>query len=166
MKRKNKIVPFWHPALHKRAREVEPSEKVDDLIKDMIEVVKEEKGVGLAAPQIGKRKRVIVIDNGNEKFKALLNPKIIEKSPEKIIVKEGCLSVSGVWCDIERAKRVKVEAENDSREKIVIEAEDIMAVILQHEIDHLEGRLFIDNFKFTTKLKLIITHVFNKQQQP
>ena len=127
----------------------------------MKEVLKHEKGVGLAAPQIGISKRVIIVDTGEEFF-ALLNPVVVEKSKEKVRTKEGCLSVKGVWFEVERAKRVVVRAVNKEGQKLEIEAENILSVIVQHEIDHLNGKLFIDGAKFFPKIKMIISHLFQK----
>ncbi len=166
MRIKNKLVPFWHPVLHRRAKEVLPSEEVNDLIKQMIPVLNKDDGVGLAAPQIGQSKRVIIIKEDDNNIVALLNPLILEKSEEKITVKEGCLSISGVWCDVERARRVKVRAQDKDGREMIFDAEDIMSVIFQHEIDHLDGKLFIDNFNFFTRMKLIFKHVFQKQKRP
>lgn len=166
MSKKNKLVPFWHPVLHKKAKEVVFSDETNNLIQKMTSVLLESDGVGLAAPQIGYSKRIIIIKEEDGQIVPLLNPLIEEKSEEKITVKEGCLSISGVWCDVQRARKIKVKAEDIDGREISFDAEDIMSVILQHEIDHLDGKLFIDDFSFLTRVKLIFKHVFRKEKRP
>ena len=166
MAKKRKLVPFWHPSLYRKAKKATPSEQTKELIKEMKRVAEEDKGVGLAAPQVGVSQRVIVVADGDRGYKALLNPEIKKKSQETVKVKEGCLSLSGVWCEKERARKVLAVAENEEGVRLEIEAEDMLAVVLQHEIDHLEGHLFISEFGFFTKVKLIFQHVFQKQEQP
>ena len=102
-------------------------------------------GVGLAAPQVGILKRVIVVDIGEDGPGALrlINPEILERSGWQN-GPEGCLSCPGMYGDVKRSQYVKVKALNEQGEEIIIEAEDFLARALQHEIDHLEGILFID----------------------
>lgn len=148
------LYEYPHPILHQKAQSVP---KVDDALRkfldDMLETMYADKGVGLAAPQVGVSKRIVVIDaeqrdeegnykKGNPIY--LVNPEIVWKSEEKIIFCEGCLSVPGQSADVERHYAVKVRyLDYEGREK-QLEAEDYLAVILQHEIDHLDGILYID----------------------
>ena len=127
-------------------------DEVRKLLDDMLETMYADKGVGLAAPQIGVKKRIIVIDEKVDEEghpgphpMYLVNPEIIEKSAETIIFNEGCLSVPGQSADVERHKRVKVKYLDYNGKEQVIEAEDYLAVILQHETDHLDGILYIDH---------------------
>ena len=124
----------------KEVKEITPS--IITLIDDMIETMYESNGVGLAAPQVGVLKRVVVIDIG-EGVIELINPVIIESRGSQI-GNEGCLSIPGASADVDRPEYVKVEALNRNGEKIIIEGEELMAVALCHEIDHLEGILYID----------------------
>lgn len=156
-----KITKYCSPVLRKKAEKVSLTDEVKQLIKRMKKAVKEHDGIGLAAPQIGESKRVIVIETGDS-FTALLNPEILEKSEETIITKEGCLSVDGIWLDVERAKKVKAKALTEEGEEVEIEAEDLLAVVLQHEIDHLNGILFIDRAGFQKKMKSVILYYFKK----
>ena len=119
----------------------------------MVEVLKENEVVGLAALQVGELKRMIVVqtEKGPEVF---INPQIIKKSRETIIEEEGCLSFPGLWLKIKRAKEVEVEALNEKGEKIHLKAQGLPARILQHEIDHLDGILFIDRIGFWQKLSI------------
>lgn len=134
--------------LRKRSREIEEiDDRVRELLDDMYDTLKSSQdGVGLAAPQVGVLKRAIVIDlseEGGEGPYKLINPKIIKKKGEQIC-REGCLSVPGVLGDVIRPAEVTVEALNEKGEKVVIKAKDILAVVFCHEIDHLDGILFID----------------------
>ena len=115
------------------------------LIEDMLDTMYEAGGVGLAAPQVGILKRVVVVDIGEDGPGALrlINPEILERSGSQN-GPEGCLSCPGMYGDVKRSQYVKVKALNEHGEEIIIEAEDFLARALQHEIDHLEGILFID----------------------
>ena len=132
--------------LRKKAREVDTvDDKIRELLDDMIETMHKYNGVGLAGPQVGILKRVIVIDlyDGEEPL-LLVNPKII-KSKGKQEVDEGCLSFPNEYAKIIRPKEVVVEALNENGEKVKIVAKDLLAQALSHEIDHLDGILFVDN---------------------
>ena len=132
--------------LRKKAREVDTvDDKIRELLHDMLETMHKYNGVGLAGPQVGILKRVIVIDlyDGEEPL-LLVNPKII-KSKGKQEVDEGCLSFPNEYAKIIRQKEVVVEALNKNGEKVKIVAKDLLAQALSHEIDHLDGILFVDN---------------------
>ena len=129
--------------LRKKCREVdEINEKIHILLKDMADTLYKADGVGLAAPQVGVLKRIAVIDVG-EGLIELINP-VIKSQSGKQCNAEGCLSVPGVWGEVNRPTHVVVEALNSKGEKIVIEGEGLLAVALCHEIDHLDGILFKD----------------------
>jgi len=112
------------------------------LLDDMYETMKKNEGVGLAAPQIGILKRIIVIDIGQGPV-YLINPEIINQEGEQIGV-EGCLSIPNVWGEVNRPNKVRAEGLNRYGEKVTIEAEELFARVLCHEIDHLNGILFKD----------------------
>lgn len=129
--------------LRKRAREVtEINDNILILLDDMADTMYEANGAGLAAPQVGVLRRVVVIDIG-EGLVELINPVIKEQSGKQITL-EGCLSIPGVWGEVERPAKVVVEALNRHGENITIEGEGFMAQALCHEIDHLDGILFTD----------------------
>ncbi|SKA92422.1 peptide deformylase [Caloramator quimbayensis] len=132
--------------LRKKSRKVD---KVDDKIKmlleDMVETMRHNNGVGLAAPQVGILKRVAVVDIGEGLYK-LVNPEIINSEGSQIDI-EGCLSIPNVRDNVERPKKVVVKALNENGEEIIIEGEDFLARALCHEIDHLDGILFVDKVK-------------------
>ena len=132
--------------LRKKSKEVsEVNDKIRELLDDMLETMHKYNGVGLAAPQVGLLKRVIVIDlyDGNEPLK-LVNPVII-KTKGKQEVEEGCLSFPNQYAKMIRPEEVVVEALNENGEKVKIKAKGLLAQALCHEIDHLEGILFVDN---------------------
>jgi len=130
--------------------EAEPVESVDAelrrLAADMFETMYAEEGVGLAAPQVGISKRLIVIDAQSEDVKpfALVNPEVVESSEDTDRGEEGCLSVPGVKELVERPLRVTVEATDLEGRSVRMEAEGLLGRILQHEVDHLDGILFFD----------------------
>ena len=130
--------------LRKKSREVEViDERILTLLDDMAETMYDANGVGLAAPQVGVLKRIVVIDIGDGLIE-LINPVITYKKGEQI-GPEGCLSVPGKTGTVSRPEKVKVRAKNRNGEEINIEGEGLLAVALCHEIDHLSGTLYIDN---------------------
>lgn len=131
--------------LRKRSKEVPVvNEKIRDLIEDMIDTMVHAEGVGLAAPQVGILKRIAVVDVYDDTgVKVLINPKIIKEEGEQFEV-EGCLSVPERAGSVRRPAKVWVEAINEHGQSYVIEGEDLLARALCHEIDHLDGILFID----------------------
>jgi peptide deformylase len=143
-----KIRKFPDPVLKEPARPVENIDgKLAGFIDSMVQTMYAAPGVGLAAPQVGESSRVIVIDvdhdNPGKKLLKLINPQIVE-THGSIVWEEGCLSVVDFTADVKRAREVLVRAWTPEQEEVEIEADDLLAVALQHEIDHLEGRLFID----------------------
>lgn len=142
-RRKIRTVP--DPVLREPARKVPLIDSsVLKLIDDMIDTLRAASGVGLAAPQVGVSLRVAVIEIPGEDVITLINPEIVKKKGERVIV-EGCLSVPGYQGDVKRAVTVKVKARNrDGREVRITATDDILAQALEHEIDHLDGRLYTD----------------------
>ena len=132
--------------LRKTAREVEEvDDRIKELLQDMLETMHKYNGVGLAGPQVGILKRVIVIDlyDGNKPL-LLVNPKIVKAKGEQE-VEEGCLSFPNEYAKMIRPKEVVVEALNEEGKKVKIVGKDLLAQALSHEIDHLNGVLFVDN---------------------
>ena len=123
--------------------------EIRKLVSDMAESMYAAQGIGLAAVQIGEPKRIIVVDldqkEGKKAPRAFINPKILWVSEEMAVFEEGCLSVPEIWDDVERPARVKAEYLDPDGVKQTIEAEGMLATCLQHEIDHLNGVLFIDH---------------------
>ena len=151
------IKKFNEPVLRKKCEKVKKvDKKTKKLIVDMVQTMKEGQGIGLAAPQVGVSKRVIVVqtDLRGQRILALVNPKIIKKSQEKEMDEEGCLCFPGIFLEIKRAKEVEVEGLDIKGEKIKLKAKGLLARVFQHEIDHLDGVLFIDRISFWQKLKI------------
>ncbi len=129
--------------------QAKPVEEIDagivQLVDDMFETMYKAPGVGLAATQVNVHKRVIVIDISEDKSRplTLINPEILEKEGIQSI-DEGCLSVPGIYEPVERAQRIRVKALNKQGETFEMEAEELLAVCIQHEMDHLQGKLFVD----------------------
>jgi len=132
------------PVLREKARPVQRvTRRHRKLIEDMRETMYRAPGVGLAANQVGVLERIVVADPGDGAFLALINPRIVESQGSDVDV-EGCLSIPGVSGYVERAWRVRVEALDERGRPTTVEAEGFLARILQHEIDHLDGILFVD----------------------
>jgi len=119
------------------------------LVDDLTDSMYAADGIGLAAVQIGVAKRVIVIDldqkEGKKNPRAFINPKILWASEEKAVFEEGCLSVPEIWDDVERPARIRAEYLDRDGRKQILEADGLLATCLQHEMDHLDGVLFIDH---------------------
>ncbi len=141
------IVKIPDDRLRQRSREILDSEitteEMTRLIADMTETMIGADGVGLAAPQIGKNIRLIIVKSPKGPA-AFFNPEIIKKSRSTFINDEGCLSVPNRWGPVERHKKITVVAKDSQGHKIKMKATGLMSIILQHEIDHLDGVLFID----------------------
>ena len=146
------ILRYPDPRLHTRAA---PVLKVDDnirkLVADMAETMYEAPGIGLAATQVDVHQRVVVIDvsEDNSALLALINPEIISRSGEQVC-EEGCLSVPGIYDKVTRAEQVRVRAQNQKGETFELDAEGLLAVCIQHELDHLDGKVFVE---YLSKLK-------------
>lgn len=140
------IVYHPHPTLRKVAETVtEFDSHLQQFIKDMIETMYHANGVGLAAPQVAVSKRIAVIDATETRDHpfCIINPEIIEKSTEELM-EAGCLSVPGTYDKVPRATHVKVRAQNETGQFFELEGEGLLGHCLQHEIDHLQGKLYID----------------------
>ena len=141
------ILRYPDPRLNLVAKPVEQvDERIKQLVADMAETMYEAKGIGLAATQIDVHERVIVIDVSEERNQpiALINAELLWASEERVKSEEGCLSIPGVYDGVERAAQVKVRALDENGQSREIEADGLLAVCIQHEMDHLKGRLFID----------------------
>lgn len=141
------ILQFPDPRLHKVARPVAVVDaRIQALVADMLETMYDAKGIGLAATQVDAHERVIVIDVSEERDQplVLINPEIIWSSAEREISDEGCLSVPGIYDEVERAKQVKVKALDANGQSRVIEADELLAICIQHEMDHLQGKVFVE----------------------
>lgn len=141
-----KILVFPHPNLRIKAKPVEQvDDEIRELVQDMFETMYDAPGIGLAATQIDVHKRVIVMDiseNKNEP-RVFINPEILAAAGEEEF-EEGCLSVPGFYETVKRPETVRIRAMNEHGEAFEIDADGLLAVCIQHEIDHLEGKVFVD----------------------
>jgi len=141
------ILCYPDPKLNTVAKPVQAVDaRIQTLIADMFETMYEAKGIGLAATQVDVHERLIVIDNseGRDVPLVLINPKIIWTSPEMHVNEEGCLSVPGIYDGVERHDLIKVEALDRAGHKHLIEADGLLSVCIQHEMDHLMGKVFVE----------------------
>ena len=134
----------------KAVKEITPD--LRQLLSSMSQIMYDCAGIGLAAPQIGIDKSVIVVDAGGGLYK-LINPKIVKKEGSYVL-EEGCLSIPDVSIKVKRAKKIKLAALDEFGKPVSIEAQDLLACVFQHEIDHLKGRLIIDYASFFEKLRI------------
>jgi len=121
----------------------EITDELRTLVADMFETMHHARGIGLAAPQVGRTERLAVIEIEKEPL-VVINPEIVETSSGKAKAEEGCLSIPDIYADVERPKDVVVRAMNLEGETYEIQATELLARCLQHEIDHLDGKLFLD----------------------
>jgi len=143
------------PALRRKAKRVRNIDgSIQRLIDDMIETMQAAPGVGLAAPQVGVQLRVIVFALPGEEVVALLNPEVVKRSGERL-VEEGCLSIPGYQGEIKRSLSVTVKGRDRQGRQVRIRARDLLAEIIEHEIDHINGVLYIDHLEGRDKLREI-----------
>jgi peptide deformylase len=141
------ILQYPDRRLHKVAKPVaQVDERIRRLVRDMAETMYEAPGVGLAATQVDVHERVIVIDisETHDDLQAFINPEVIWASDERLLSEEGCLSVPGIYDKVERPEHVRVRALNEKGETFEIDVTGLLAVCIQHEMDHLMGRVFVE----------------------
>jgi len=150
------IITLGNELLRQRAEKID---KIDDEItnaaKQMLEIIKLEKGVGIAGPQIGLMKRIFVTHTEGDEERIFINPSILETSQETVKFEEGCLSVPGFYADVVRSESVKIQAWNEKGKPFTLEANGLLARVIQHEYDHLEGILFLDRISELKRKRLI-----------
>lgn len=147
-----KVRKYGDPALRRRGVEVGAiTTETRRIVDDMVETMYDEVGIGLAAPQVGIALRlVVIVDDEARTARALVNPVITEQSGE-ITAEEGCLSIPGIFAPVSRAASVTVQARDLEGSPRTIRAQDLLARVLQHEIDHLDGVLFVDRLDPVTR---------------
>jgi peptide deformylase len=149
------ILKHPDPVLRRKAKRVSHvDESLNRLIDNMIETMYQASGAGLAAPQVGVSLKIAVIGLPDEDVIVLVNPELVKKSGERIVI-EGCLSVPGYRGEIKRAEKVTVKALDRNGKAFRIKAEELLAEVLEHEIDHLNGVLYLDHLESTDKLEKI-----------
>jgi peptide deformylase len=149
------ILKHPDPVLRRKAKRVSHvDESLNRLIDNMIETMYQASGAGLAAPQVGVSLKIAVIGIPDEEVIVLVNPELVKKSGERVVI-EGCLSVPGYRGEIKRAEKVTVKALDRNGKAFRIKAEELLAEVLEHEIDHLNGVLYLDHLESTDKLEKI-----------
>ncbi|MCX9157322.1 peptide deformylase [Niveibacterium sp. 24ML] len=157
------ILRYPDPRLHTVATPVtEFNDALRELVRDMAETMYEAPGVGLAATQVNVHKRLVVIDVSEDKsaLRAFINPEIVARAGEQMC-EEGCLSVPGIYERVSRAERVTVRAFDEHGKPFELDAEGLLAVCIQHEIDHLDGKVFVE-YLSSFKLNRIKTKLAKK----
>ena len=147
------ILRYPDPRLHRIAEPVrEVDEPIRQLVRDMAETMYAAPGIGLAATQVDVHLRVIVLDvsEGRDQLRVFINPEIVERSADSKVYEEGCLSVPGIYDEVERPDRVTVRALDEHGNPFTLDADGLLAVCVQHEIDHLNGRVFV---QYLSRLK-------------
>ena len=141
------ILQYPDPRLHTLARPVQAVDaRIQALIADMVETMYDANGIGLAASQVDVHERLVVIDVSDERNEplVLINPEILWASEERVLNEEGCLSVPGIYDGVERSTQVRVQALDGTGQSRTLEAEGLLAVCIQHEMDHLLGKVFVE----------------------
>ena len=144
---KRNILSFPDPRLHTVAKPVQGIDtRIKTLVADMLETMYDASGIGLAATQIDVHERLVVLDVSEERNQpmVLINPEIVWASEEKVLNEEGCLSVPGIYDGVERSTSIRVTALDADGEMRTIEADGLLAVCIQHELDHLLGKVFVE----------------------
>lgn len=162
------ILHFPDPRLHKVAKPVEAVDaRIQQLVKDMAQTMYEAPGIGLAATQVDVHERVIVIDLSEDQsdLRVLINPEIIWASDEIQTYEEGCLSVPGVYDEVKRASEIKVTALDQNGQTHTFEADGLLAVCIQHEIDHLNGKVFVERLSNLKQSRIRIKIAKQKRDQ-
>jgi peptide deformylase len=151
------ILCYPDPRLHTVAQ---PVQAVDDdlraFIANMFETMYEAHGIGLAATQVNFHQRLIVIDVSEDRDQpqVLINPEVVWQSEDRVKGEEGCLSVPGIYDGVERAHQVRVSALDPQGQPFTIEAEGLASICLQHEIDHLQGKVFVEHLSFLKRTRI------------
>src|SRR5690606_10800165 len=141
------ILRYPDPRLHKIAKPVEVvDDRIRQLVRDMAETMYAAPGVGLAATQVDVHERVVVIDVSEDSndLLVLINPEIIWRSDDQKVYQEGCLSVPGIYEEVKRADQVRVRALDEQGQAYEFDADGLLAVCVQHELDHLDGKVFVE----------------------
>lgn len=151
------ILHYPDPRLHTVAKPVEQiDDRIRQLVKDMAQTMYNAPGIGLAATQVNVHERVIVIDLSDEQnsLLVLINPEIVWRSDEIQSYEEGCLSVPGIFETVKRAAQIKVKALDENGKEQLIEADGLLAVCIQHEMDHLAGKVFVEKLSMLKQSRI------------
>jgi peptide deformylase len=150
------IITLGNELLRQKAVKIDKVDsKTQATAKEMLEILKRDKGVGLAGPQIGFMKRIFVTHIEGDEERVFINPSILETSHNTVKIEEGCLSVPGIFATVNRSETIKVQAWNEKGRPFNLETSGILARVILHEYDHLEGVLFLDHLPESKREKLL-----------
>lgn len=150
------IITFGNELLRQKAERIKTIDA--DVVKiadELLDALHKQKGVGLAGPQMGVMKRIFAIHIDKDLPRVFINPSILETSEEMVKYEEGCLSIPGVWAEVLRPKTVQIQAWNEKGRPFTLQADGILARVILHEYDHLEGTLFIDRLSELKRNRLL-----------
>ena len=151
------IVLYGDPILERKADPVtEFNPDLEVLVGEMFDAMKRDRGIGLAAPQVGVSKRIFVVEADDDKRRVFINPEIIMTSPEIAEYEEGCLSFPGLYFMVKRPASLRIQAFNEKGRPFVLEADGLLARVILHENDHLDGKLFIDRISSFKKERALL----------
>ena len=150
------VITLGNELLRQKAVKIDQiDDDIVNLAKKMLEFIKTEKGIGIAGPQIGVMKRIFVVHIEGDEERVFINPSILETSIKTVKYEEGCLSVPGIYSNVNRCESIKLQAWNEKGRPFTIEASGLLARVIQHEYDHLEGVIFLDRIPEKKREKLI-----------
>jgi len=159
------IITFGSEALRQKAQKIDIiSEEISGFSKQMFEVLKKNKGIGLAGPQVGFNKRIFVTHIEGDEERVFINPSILETSHITAKYEEGCLSVPGIYAYVIRSETIKIQAWNEKGRPFNLEANGLLARVIQHEYDHLEGVVFLDRVPEKKRERLILKYDKNSKK--
>jgi len=151
-----KILTLGNELLRQKSEKIKKiDEEIANLAKNMMEILVRDKGVGLAGPQVGILKRIFVVHVQGDEGRVFINPSILETSHKTEKFEEGCLSIPGIYANVIRSEAIKIQAWNEKGRPFTLEANGILARVIQHEYDHLEGILFLDRIPEDKRNKLV-----------
>jgi peptide deformylase len=150
------IVTLGNSVLRAKAKEIKNIDgRTAGMASEMLTIMEEAKGIGLAAPQVGISEQLFVCRAGDDGPRVFINPEIIETSPENSRIEEGCLSLPGIYADVTRPAAVRVRAWNEKGKPFTLDAEGLLARVIQHELDHLSGIMFIDHLSELKRKRIL-----------
>ena len=151
-----KVITLGDELLKQKAEKIKTfDDNISDTARQMLEILVRDKGIGIAGPQIGFMKRIFVTSINGDKERIFINPSILETSVETVKYEEGCLSVPGIYANVIRSESVKIQAWNEKGRPFTLEAGGLLARVIQHEYDHLEGIVFLDRIPLKKREKLV-----------
>ena len=157
------ILTLGNELLRRKCLPAEDIEALAPVAKEMVETMRDGKGIGLAGPQVGLLKRIFVVQVDGDVPRVFVNPTIIGTSPELSQYEEGCLSIPGMYADVTRPAMVTIQAWNERGRPFTLDAEGLLARVIQHEYDHLDGTLFIDRLSEPKRNRIVMLYEKRKR---